>query len=133
MFTQASVDLFKGEGTVFRNSLDGLNVNWGMYTVADLNHLLDYHIEYTPSLRSKAKHISRWLNYHACALSWDWYEEGLEGKVTRTAINNSNMSAYTVKSEFERLYCERTCHWLNVALKFLQDNPTPIKSDGLMQ
>ena len=132
MITQRTIDEFKASGTKFRNSLDNRNVNWGMYTIADINALLDYHVEYSPALRTEAKHIQRWLNHHGVELSREWYEEGIDGKVTRSAINNSNMGSYTVREHVETHYCERVMHWLNVALEFLQAHPTPIKSEGLM-
>lgn len=144
MFTQTSVNLFASEGTKFRNSRDGLNVNWGMYTVADINQLLFWHIEHSPETRKQAKHIRRWLNYHATELSWHFYEVGF-GKddyttnapepITRTMIDNARVKGFhgaRVKgfhddTKFEVHYCKTTCYWLNRALNFLTAHPTPIR------
>lgn len=137
MFTQESVNNLVIDGGKFVNGPSRMNLNWGMYTVADVLNLLEWHIEYSPETRKQAKHIARWLEYHGVALSWYFYDEGFDSvlqypdpdRVTRVNIENATMlnpmdDQYL---EFERHYCERTCHWLNEALTFLFVNSTPIR------
>ncbi len=138
MFTQDSVQNLVDDGGKFVNNSNGMNLNWGMYTVADILTLLEWHIEYSPTTRREAKHLHKYLNYHGVALSAYFYDEAFDsdsltypnqGAVIRTNIAQAS-TGYEITNKqdlkAEQHYCERTCHWLNRALTFLYNNPTPI-------
>lgn len=140
MFTQASVNNMAIDGAKFVNNSvknGGGNLNWGMYTVADMLVLLEWHIEYSPATRKQAKHIHKWLTYHAIELSGYWYEFGFEDegypqpdRVTRMNINNANINQFAYNTDAEKHYLAKTCEWLNKALDFMFVHPRPERTEN---